>query len=52
MSCRHSFVKGPGQTGLEPGQATLPSQGLLPCPCFPFLSVCRWRGLMPHITYE
>lgn len=46
---RHSLVKGPRQTGLEPGQATLPSQGLTPCPCFLFLPVQSWGGLTPHI---
>lgn len=51
MSCRHSLIKGPGQTGLEPGQATLPSQGLTPCPCFLFFPVHSWGGLTAHTTY-
>lgn len=29
------LMKGPGQTGLEPGQATLLSQGLTPCSTIP-----------------
>lgn len=51
MSCRHSLVEGPGQTGLEPDQATLPSQGLIPCSCFLFFPVHTWGGLTAHITY-